>query len=118
MREAVSNAKQAQTQQPIATNAPLRKKCEKCEEVGLETWGKIMTYLAAEAKETRDAAQSGWGLSTLMWKAKGTQQLDERVRELEAEEDGVTVRLNKLRSRMLQEEYEEMDRKYARTFVF
>lgn len=118
VRDAVSTAKMAQTLPPIVSNNKLRKKCEQCEEVGLESWGKIMTYLAADAREKRDAAQSGWGLSRLMWKAKGTQQLEERIRDLEDEEEGVTMRLNKLRGRMLKEEWEEMDRKYARTFVF
>ena len=53
-----------------------------------------------------------------MWKVKGTKDLDEKVEDLEGEEEGVILRLNKLRSKMLKEEYAEMDRKYARTFVF
>lgn len=79
--------------------------------------GKIMTYLAAEAREKRDQAKNGW-LTSLLWKLKGTKALDDEVENLEGEEEGVTLRLNKLRSKMLKEEYEEMDRKYARTFVF
>lgn len=117
VRDGVSTSKIAQSLNAIRTNDDLRKKCEKCEEVGLESWGKIMTYLAAEAREKRDKAKNG-GLSSLMWKVKGTKTLDEEVEKLEGEEEGVTLRLNKLRSKMLKEEYEEMDRKYARTFVF
>jgi hypothetical protein len=117
VRDAVSTSKLAQSLEPIRTNDDIRKKCEQCEEVGLESWGKIMTYLAAEAREKRDAANSG-GLTGLVWKVKGTKGLDEDVENLEGEEEGVTLRLNKLRSRMLKEEYADMDRKYARTFVF
>jgi hypothetical protein len=95
----------------------LRKKCEQCEEVGLEAWGKMMTYLAADAKEKRDTAKKG-GLTGLIWKIRGTEGLDKEAEDLEGEEDGVTLRLNKLRSRMLKEEYADMDRKYSRTFVF
>jgi hypothetical protein len=117
VRDAVSTSKLAQSLEPIRANDDLRKKCEKCEEVGLESWGKIMTYLAAEAREKRDHAKSG-GLQGLVWKVKGTKDLDEKVEDLEGEEEGVILRLNKLRSKMLKEEYAEMDRKYARTFVF
>jgi hypothetical protein len=117
VRDGVSTSKIAQTLDPIQGNDALRKKCEQCEEVGLESWGKIMTYLAAEAKEKRDSAKSG-GLQGLMWKIWGTEDLDKEVEEKEDEEEGVTMRLNKLRSKMLQEEYADMDRKYARTFVF
>jgi hypothetical protein len=95
----------------------LRKKCEQCEEVGLEAWGKMMTYLAADAKEKRDATKKG-GLTGLIWKIRGTEGLDKDAEDLQGEEDGVTLRLNKLRSRMLREEYADMDRKYSRTFVF
>ncbi len=117
VRDGVSTSKLAQSLPPIKHEESLRKKCEQCEEVGLEAWGKMMTYLAAEAREKRDAANAG-GLTGLFWKVKGTKQLEEDVENLEDEEDGVTLRLNKLRSKILQDEYEEMDRKYARTFVF
>jgi hypothetical protein len=117
VRDGVSTAKIAQTLEPMRVKDDLRKKCEKCEEVGLESWGKIMTYLAAEAKEKRDTANSG-GLSNLLWKIKGTESLDKESEDLDGEEEGVVLRLNKLRSRMLQEEYADMDRKYSRTFVF
>jgi hypothetical protein len=117
VREGVSTSKLAQSLDPIRANDDLRKKCEQCEEVGLEAWGKIMTYLAAEARDKRDQATSG-GLTGLMWKVRGTKGVEQQVEDLEGEEDGVTMRLNKLRSRMLKEEYAEMDRKYARTFVF
>ena len=85
--------------------------------MGLESWGKIMTYLAAEAREKRDSAKSG-GVKNWTWKLSGTAKLDEDVENLEGEEEGVTMRLNKLRSRMMKEEYDEMDRKFGRTFVF
>jgi hypothetical protein len=117
VRDGVSTSKLAQSLEVIRTDDNLRKKCEKCEEVGLEAWGKIMTYLAAEAREKRDQAKSG-GLKGLVWKVKGTKGLDEDVENLEGEEEGVILRLNKLRSKMLKEEYDDMDRKYARTFVF
>jgi hypothetical protein len=117
VRDGVSTAKLAQTLDPMRVDGDLRKKCEQCEEVGLESWGKIMTYLAAEAKEKSDTAHSG-GLQGLLWKLRGTESIDKDVEDLESEEEGVTLRLNKLRSRMLKEEYAEMDRKYARTFVF
>ena len=76
-----------------------------------------MTYLAAEAREKKKNVESG-GLTHLLWKIRGTQGLDQAVEDLEGEEEGVTMRLNKLRSRMLKEEYADMDRKFARTFVF
>ncbi|KAF1838746.1 hypothetical protein BDW02DRAFT_564606 [Decorospora gaudefroyi] len=117
VRDAVSTSKLAQSLDPIRTNDDIRKKCEQCEEVGLEAWGKIMTYLAAEAREKRDAATNG-GLRSLLWKIRGTKGLEEEVESLEGEEEGVTMRLNKLRRKMLKEEYEDLDRKYARTFVF
>jgi hypothetical protein len=117
VRDGVSTSKIAQTLTLIQENDALRKKCEQCEEVGLESWGKIMTYLAAEAKEKRDSVKSSW-VQRLLWTMRGTEGLDKDVEEKEDEEDGVTMRLNKLRSRMLKEEYAEMDRKYARTFVF
>ncbi|KAH9868381.1 hypothetical protein J1614_007453 [Plenodomus biglobosus] len=117
IRDGVSTSKIAQSLDAIRAKDEVRKKCEKCEEVGLESWGKIMTYLAAEAREKRDTATSG-GLTGLLWKIRGTKRLEEEVENLEGEEEGVTMRLNKLRSRMLKEEYAEMDRKYARTFVF
>ncbi|KAF1938630.1 hypothetical protein EJ02DRAFT_446685 [Clathrospora elynae] len=117
VRDAVSTSKLAQSLDSIRTKDDLRKKCEQCEEVGLEAWGKIMTYLAAEAREKRDKAKSG-GLTGLVWKVKGTKGLDEEVENLEGEEEGVTMRLNKLRSKMMKEEYEDLDRKFARTFVF
>jgi hypothetical protein len=53
-----------------------------------------------------------------VWKIRGTAGLDQDVEDLEGEEDGVTLRLNKLRGKMLREEYADIDRKYARTFVF
>ncbi|KAF2856690.1 hypothetical protein T440DRAFT_6021 [Plenodomus tracheiphilus IPT5] len=117
VRDGVSTSKVAQSLDPVRAQDEVRKKCEKCEEVGLESWGKIMTYLAAEAREKRDAATSG-GLTSLLWKIRGTESLQEEVANLEGEEEGVTMRLNKLRSRMLKEEYADMDRKYAKTFVF
>jgi hypothetical protein len=117
VRDGVSTSKIAQTLAPIQENDALRKKCEQCEEVGLESWGKIMTYLAAEAKEKRDSVKNSW-VQRFFWTMRGTEGLDKDVEEKEDEEDGVTMRLNKLRSRMLKEEYAEMDRKYARTFVF
>jgi hypothetical protein len=117
VRDGVSTSKIAQTLDSVSAEDGLRKKCEQCEEVGLEAWGKIMTYLAAEAKEKRDTAKSG-GLQGLVWKIRGTDGLDKDVEDLEGEEDGVTLRLNKLRGKMLREEYAEIDRKYARTFVF
>ncbi|KAF2819936.1 hypothetical protein CC86DRAFT_374657 [Ophiobolus disseminans] len=117
VRDGVSTSKLAQSLDPMRADEALRKKCEQCEEVGLESWGKIMTYLAAEAKQKRDEAKSG-GLTSLLWKVRGTEGLDKEVEDFEGEEEGVTLRLNKLRSRMLREEYADMDRKYARTFVF
>jgi hypothetical protein len=117
VRDGVSTSKLAQSLDPIRVDDALRKKCEQCEEVGLESWGKIMTYLAAEAKEKRDVAKGG-GLQSLIWKIRGTEGLEKDVEEKEDEEEGVTMRLNKLRSRMMKEEYADMDRKYARTFVF
>jgi hypothetical protein len=117
VREGVSTSKIAQSLDPISADDELRKKCEKCEEVGLESWGKIMTYLAAEARDKRDAATSG-GLTGLLWKLWGTKKLEEDVENFEGEEEGVVMRLNKLRSKMLRDEYAEMDRKYARIFVF
>jgi hypothetical protein len=117
----VSTSKIAQSLNPIRTNDEIRKKCEQCEEVGLESWGKIMTYLAAEAREEQDKANNA-GLLGVLKRAvgvgKGVKGLEEDVENLEGEEEGVTLRLNKLRGRMLKEEYEDMDRKYARTFVF
>jgi hypothetical protein len=118
VRDAVSTAKTAQSIPAIASSDDLRKKCEQCEEVGLEAWGKIMTFLAAEAREKKKAATTGWGLNRLMWKLWGTQKLEVDAENLEGEEEGVTMRLNKLRAKMLKDEYEDMDRKYARTFVF
>jgi hypothetical protein len=117
VRDGVSTAKIAQSFDIIAKDPERKKKCELCEEVGLESWGKIMTYLAAEAREKRDSAQAG-GITNLLWKLKGRQELDKQVEDLEDEEEGVTLRLNKLRGKMLKEEYEEMDRKYGRTFAF
>jgi hypothetical protein len=118
VRDAVSSAKTAQSIPAIAANDDLRHKCEQCEEVGLEAWGKIMTFLAAEAKEKKEAATTGWGINRLLWKIRGTQTLEQEVDDREDEEEGVTLRLNKLRAKMLREEYEDMDKKYARTFVF
>lgn len=117
VRDAVSTSKVAQSLEPIKARDEVRKKCEKCEEVGLEAWGKIMTYLAAEAREKRDAAMAG-GIGNLLWKISGTKSLEEEVVNLEDEEEGVTMRLNKLRGKMLKEEYAEIDRKYSRMFVF
>ncbi|KAJ4358173.1 uncharacterized protein N0V89_002752 [Didymosphaeria variabile] len=120
VRDAVSTAKTAQLDIPsIQSNPTLRKKCEQCEEVGLEAWGKIMTYLAADAREKRDSVESSI-MKKLWWKLwpGATQKLREDVEAKEGEEEGVVMRLNKLRGKMLKEEYEEMDRKYARTFVF
>ncbi|KAF1933805.1 uncharacterized protein M421DRAFT_96888 [Didymella exigua CBS 183.55] len=118
IRDGVSTSKIAQSLDPISSNDELRKKCEQCEEVGLEAWGKIMTYLAADAREKRDAAVNGGLLTRIIWKIRGTQKLEEDVESLEGEEEGVVMRLNKLRSKMLRDEYAEMDRKYARIFVF
>ncbi|KAF1365904.1 hypothetical protein EJ07DRAFT_94053 [Lizonia empirigonia] len=117
VRDGVSTSKIAQSLDPISGDDELRKKCEKCEEVGLESWGKIMTYLAAEARNKRDSATGG-GMTGLIWKMRGTQKLEEDVENFEGEEEGVVMRLNKLRSKMLRDEYAELDRKYARTFVF
>ncbi|KAJ4293132.1 hypothetical protein N0V90_008414 [Kalmusia sp. IMI 367209] len=119
VRDAVSTAKTAQSLPVISSSQTLRKKCEQCEEVGLEDWGKMMTYLAAEAREKRDAASSGF-INRLLWKVwpGGTRRLHEDVENLEGEEEGVVMRLNKLRGKMLKEEYEDMDKKYGRTFVF
>ncbi|OAL56915.1 hypothetical protein IQ07DRAFT_582202 [Pyrenochaeta sp. DS3sAY3a] len=117
VRDAVSTSKLAQSLDPIAAHDALRKKCEGCEEIGLEAWGKIMTYLAAEAREKADAAHGG-GVSGLLWRVWGTKGVDDAVEDLEGEAEGVMLRLNKLRAKMLKEEYAEMDRKYARMFVF
>lgn len=117
VRDGVSTSKIAQSLDAVSAKDEIRKKCEQCEEVGLESWGKIMTYLAAEARDKRDAAKAG-GLSGLIWKLRGTQRLEEDAENLEDEEEGVTMRLNKLRGKMLKEEYAELDRKFARTFVF
>lgn len=117
VRDAVSTAKIAQSFDGIQRSADRKKKCELCEEVGLESWGKIMTYLAAEAREKRESTEKGvlGRLGVWVW---GTEKLDARIRDLEDEEEGVTMRLNKLRGRMQREEYEELDRKYGRTFAF
>ncbi|KAH7126981.1 hypothetical protein B0J11DRAFT_290892 [Dendryphion nanum] len=117
VRDGVSTSKIAQSFEDIEKDAALRKKCEQCEEVGLESWGKMMTFLAAEAREKRDSVKAG-GLKNLGWKISGMEQLDKEVEDLEDEEEGVTMRLNKLRGKMQREEYDEMDRKYARTFAF
>jgi hypothetical protein len=121
VRDAVSTSKLAQSLDTIRTNDDVRKKCEQCEEVGLEAWGKIMTYLAAEAREKRDKAIDVGvvgKLTRVLGFGESTKVLEEVVENLEGEEEGVTLRLNKLRGKMLKEEYEDMDRKYARTFVF
>jgi hypothetical protein len=119
VRDGVSTSKLAQSLTPICADDSIRRKCEQCEEVGLEAWGKIMTYLAADAREKRDAANQG-GLTGLVWKMwpGGTEGLESKVEDLEDEEEGVTLRLNKLRGKMLREEYADLDRKFARTFVF
>jgi hypothetical protein len=117
VRDGVSTSKLAQSLEPVRDEEELLKKCEKCEESGLESWGKIMTFLAADAREKRDAANAG-GVQSLMWKVWGTKQLEETVEALEGEEEGVMMRLNKLRSKMMQDEYADMDRKYSRTFAF
>lgn len=117
VRDAVSTAKSAQFNEKIIKDSNRKKKCQECEEVGLESWGKIMTYLSAEAKEKRDHAKSG-GITGLLWKLRGTKGLDQAVEELEGEEEGVTLRLAKLRNQMLKEYWAEQDIKYARTFVF
>lgn len=118
VRDGVSTSKIAQSLDQISGDDELRKKCEMCEEVGLESWGKIMTYLAAEAREKRDGAVNGGFLTRMIWKYRGIHRLEENVENFEGEEEGVVMRLNKLRSKMLRDEYAEMDRKYARTFVF
>jgi hypothetical protein len=117
VRDGVSTSKIAQSLDVVHTDPARKKKCESCEEVGLESWGKMMTYLAAEAREKRDSAKSG-GITNLRSKLWGTIELDKKVEDLEDEEEGVILRLNKLRGRMLREEYDEMDKKYSRTFVF
>jgi hypothetical protein len=117
VRDGVSTAKIAQGLDVVRGDVARQKKCELCEEVGLESWGKIMTYLAAESREKRDSVKSG-GLKNLSWKMWGTEELDKQVEELEGEEEGVTMRLNKLRGKMLREEYDDQDKKYARKFVF
>lgn len=119
VRDAVSTAKTAQSL-PVTQSTPsLRKKCETCEEVGLEAWGKIMTYLAAEAREKKQRVEQS-PVQRLWWSLwpGAKQQIDQDIEDKEGEEEGVVMRLNKLRAKMLREEYEEMDRKYARTFVF
>ncbi|KAF2192606.1 hypothetical protein K469DRAFT_717169 [Zopfia rhizophila CBS 207.26] len=117
VRDGVSTAKTAQGLDEINADSGRRKRCQQCEEVGLEAWGKIMTFLSAEAKEKRASAKSGsW--RNLTWKFRDTGKLDEEFENLEGEEEGVTLRLAKLRDKMLKEEYEEMDRKYSKTFVF
>ncbi|KAF2709576.1 hypothetical protein K504DRAFT_467538 [Pleomassaria siparia CBS 279.74] len=118
VRDAVSTSKIAQSLDPITMFPERKKKCEQCEEVGLEAWGKMMTFLAAEARDKRDKANAGGVMSWIgsLWGAR--KGLDEKVEDLEGEEEGVVMRLNKLRGRMLREEYEDMDRKYAKTFVF
>jgi hypothetical protein len=117
VRDSVSTAKIAQSLDVVHNDPTQYKKCEQCEEVGLESWGKIMTYQAAEAREQRDRAKTS-GLASLKAKLWGTTDLEKRVEDLEDEEEGVVMRLNKVRGKMLREEYEEMDKKYARTFVF
>jgi hypothetical protein len=117
VRDAVSKAKAAQYSDKISKDPERKKKCQQCEEVGLESWGKIMTSLVAEAKEKRDKAKSGW-ITSLIWKWRGTEQLDKAIEDLDGEEEGVTMRLAKLRNRMLKDYYAEQDLKYARTFVF
>ncbi|KAF2022130.1 hypothetical protein BU24DRAFT_417789 [Aaosphaeria arxii CBS 175.79] len=117
VRDGVSVAKLAQSLDVVQRDPARKKKCEQCEEIGLESWGKIMTYLAAEARDKRDKVKSG-GITNLTWKLWGTQQLDKDVQDLEDEEEGVTMRLNKVRGRMMREEYAEMDRKYSRAFAF
>lgn len=117
VRDGVSTSKIAQSLDLIRTDPERKKKCELCEEIGLESWGKIMTYLSAEAREKRDSAKSG-GIASIQWKLWGTDELDKKVEDLEDEEEGVTMRLNKLRGRMLREEYEDMDRKFGRVFAF
>lgn len=119
VRDSVSTAKQAQSIPGIVADAAQRKKCETCEEVGLESWGKIMTYLTAQAQEDLDGVRRGWGPRALWWKAvRGTEELENRVEDLQEEEEGVTMRLGKLRNRMLIEERAETDKKFARRFVF
>ena len=76
-----------------------------------------MTYLAAEAREEREVAK-GWGFKGLMWKLWGMGELETKIEDLEGEEEGVIMRLNKLRSRMLREEWDELDRRYNRLFAF
>ncbi|ORY09245.1 hypothetical protein BCR34DRAFT_568809 [Clohesyomyces aquaticus] len=120
VRDAVSTATLAQTLDIIAADPAKKKQCQMCEEVGLEAWGKMMMYLAAEAREQRDAVKGssvkalvgrvGWG--------PGREEVEKRVEDLEGEEEGVAMRLAKLRHRIRQEEFADMDRKYARTFVF
>ncbi|KAF2110087.1 hypothetical protein BDV96DRAFT_584338 [Lophiotrema nucula] len=117
IREAVSNAKTGQSMEAIRTNRERKKKCETCEEVGLENWGKIMTYLAAEAREEREVAK-GWSFKGLIWKLWGTGELEKKIEDLEGEEEGVVMRLGKLRSRMLREEWDELDKRYNRIFAF
>ena len=119
VRDAVSTAKTAQLIPTIQSNPLLRKKCESCEEVGLEAWGKIMTYLAAEARQKKNNVEES-RVRRLWWSLwpGAIQGLEKDVEDKEGEEEGVVMRLNKLRGKMLREEYEEMDRKYARTFVF
>ncbi|KAF2205871.1 hypothetical protein GQ43DRAFT_436609 [Delitschia confertaspora ATCC 74209] len=117
VRDGVSAAKSAQLKEKIQADSERKVKCQQCEEVGLESWGKIMTFLTAEAKEKQTKAKSG-GITGLIWKLRVTQQIDERVEELEQEEEGVTLRLAKLRDTMLKEYYAEQDMKYAKTFVF
>ncbi|PVH94550.1 hypothetical protein DM02DRAFT_618530 [Periconia macrospinosa] len=119
VRDSVSTAKQAQSIPGIQAEVPRRRRCETCEEVGLEAWGKIMTYLAAQAKEDLEGVKRGWGPRALAYKLLwGTDALEARIEDLEEEEDGVAMRLHKLRVKVHREETAEHRRKYARTFVF
>ncbi|KAF2741335.1 hypothetical protein EJ04DRAFT_507160 [Polyplosphaeria fusca] len=117
IREAVSNAKAAQSIDSISAELTRKRKCQVCEEVGLENWGKIMTFLAADAKEQLDRVHSG-GLTGKIGKIWGTKELEQKAQDLEDEEWGVMMRLSKLRKKMLTEDWDDRERKFGRIFVF
>ncbi|CAI6335600.1 unnamed protein product [Periconia digitata] len=119
VRDAVSTSKQAQSIPAVEADSSIRKHCETCEEIGLEAWGKILTYLVASARDDIAAVKRGWGPSALAYKYYwGLDQLEQKAEDLAEEEIGVTMRLHKLRMKVYGELLREQDRKHARTFVF
>jgi len=113
VRDAVEQAKSAQSIPVISMDPKRKEKCQQCEEVGLESWGKIMTYLIAEAEQQRENAKSSW-LTT----QSGVKKAEEAVKELEVQEGDVAQRLSRLRQKMLQEFWADEDMKFARKFAF